>query len=207
MQVLKSEVRDSILRSAEKLFLKDGFEKVSMRSIAQTSGMTVGNVYRYFKNKDDIFGALVESLLGVLTEGLTHEIEPLNPDDADKLFEKYFDRFELFTSIVIAQRRSLILLFNKSHGTSYENEYNRFVGMMADHLRDHLTEMGCDPSLSEYNGFCDVLAHMFLQGVLKVLLNEPDKEAMGNIMQLLRMTVESIPGYMKFFGGDDATRD
>jgi len=207
MQVLKSEVRGAILRSAEKLFLENGFEKVSMRTIALKAGMTVGNVYRYFNNKNDIFAALVNPLLSVLIEGLTHEPEPLNPNDSSKLFEEYYDRFELFATIVVAQKRGLILLFNKSRGTSYENEYNRFVGMMADHLRDHLKEMGCDPSLSEYNGFCDVLSHMFMQGVLKVLITESDKKAVGIIIQLLKMMIDSVPGFMKFFGGNDATHN
>ena len=207
MQVLKSEVRGAILRSAEKLFLENCFEKVSMRTIALTAGMTVGNVYRYFNNKNDIFAALVNPLLSVLIEGLTHEPEPLNPNDSSKLFEEYYDRFESFARIVVAQKIKLILLFNKSSGTSYENEYSSFVRMLADHLRDHLKVMGCDTSISEYSGFCDVLSHMFMQGVLEVLLNESDKNAVGIIMQLLRIMVDSIPGYMKFFGGKDETRN
>jgi len=207
MQVLKSEVRGAILRSAEKLFLEDGFEKVSMRMIAQKAGITVGNVYRYFINKNDIFGALVDPLLEALKDDLTHEPEPLNTSDSGRLFEEYYDRFESFARIVVAQKIKLILLFNKSSGTSYENEYSSFVRMLADHLRDHLKVMGCDTSISEYSGFCDVLSHMFMQGVLEVLITESDKKAVGIIIQLLKMMIDSVPGYMKFFGGNDATHN
>ena len=53
-QVLKDEVRDSILESAREEFLEHGFDDSSMRRIAQKSRMTVGNLYRYFKSKDEL---------------------------------------------------------------------------------------------------------------------------------------------------------
>ena len=58
-QVLKDDIRDSIISSAKEEFLEHGFEGSSMRRIAQKSRMTVGNLYRYFKNKDDLNSFIV----------------------------------------------------------------------------------------------------------------------------------------------------
>ena len=58
-QVLKDSVRDTILKNAGEEFLEQGYEKASMRSIAQKSKMTVGNLYRYFKSKDELSDTIV----------------------------------------------------------------------------------------------------------------------------------------------------
>lgn len=61
MQVLKEAVRTAILKSARKEFEKNGLEKASMRVIASKAGMTVGNLYRYYSNKEDLFYAAIGS--------------------------------------------------------------------------------------------------------------------------------------------------
>ena len=73
-QVLKDEVRDSILESAREEFLEHGFEDSSMRRIAQKSKMTVGNLYRYFKSKDELSDVIVSptyALISRMVEKLT----------------------------------------------------------------------------------------------------------------------------------------
>lgn len=58
-QVLKEESREMILDAAKDEFMENGFKESSMRRIAQKSKMTVGNLYRYFKNKEDILEVIV----------------------------------------------------------------------------------------------------------------------------------------------------
>ncbi|WP_165861177.1 TetR/AcrR family transcriptional regulator [Paenibacillus paeoniae] len=52
-----------ILRTASQLFMEQGFEKVSLESVAQACGVTKASVYYYFSNKAVLF---TESLLFVL---------------------------------------------------------------------------------------------------------------------------------------------
>lgn len=47
-----------ILRSATRVFLKEGFDKTSMRKIATAAGVSVGTLYLYFENKDQLFYAV-----------------------------------------------------------------------------------------------------------------------------------------------------
>ena len=58
-QVLKEESRELILEAAKDEFMENGFKESSMRKIALKSKMTVGNLYRYFKNKEDILEVIV----------------------------------------------------------------------------------------------------------------------------------------------------
>ena len=48
------EMRSRIQNVALELFDKEGFENVSVEQIAQTVGCSVGNIYHYFKSKDEL---------------------------------------------------------------------------------------------------------------------------------------------------------
>ncbi len=67
-QVLKDDLRNKIMHSAADEFLEKGFQDASMRRIAAKSGMTVGNLYRYFKSKEDINRSIVGGTLGLLDD-------------------------------------------------------------------------------------------------------------------------------------------
>ncbi|MBI9014970.1 MAG: helix-turn-helix transcriptional regulator [Clostridiales bacterium] len=67
-QVLKEEVRERIEKAATLEFFEKGFEGSSLRQIARESGITPGNLYRYFDNKE----ALYESIVGESYRKLNH---------------------------------------------------------------------------------------------------------------------------------------
>jgi AcrR family transcriptional regulator len=51
----KLDRRKLIIESATKLFLKDGYEKTSIRNIADDIEYSPATIYLYFKEKDEIF--------------------------------------------------------------------------------------------------------------------------------------------------------
>ena len=51
----KTEMRDAILSAALKLFSDEGYDNVSMRRIASKIEYSVGTIYLYFKDRDEIF--------------------------------------------------------------------------------------------------------------------------------------------------------
>jgi AcrR family transcriptional regulator len=51
----KAQMRENILTAARRLFQEQGFDGTSMTTIALASGLSVGGIYLYFKNKDDVF--------------------------------------------------------------------------------------------------------------------------------------------------------
>jgi AcrR family transcriptional regulator len=54
----KRDVRRRILETAMKLFLEEGFEKVTIRRIAEVIEYSPAAIYLYFKDKDEILYAL-----------------------------------------------------------------------------------------------------------------------------------------------------
>ena len=66
MQILKENIRDCILKVARQQFEQKGYSKTSMREIAESAGVGVGNIYNYFTNKDDLFREVVRPVLYAL---------------------------------------------------------------------------------------------------------------------------------------------
>jgi AcrR family transcriptional regulator len=51
--------REAILATSAKLFSQQGYKEVSIRDIAQACGMTNAALYYHFKNKEDLFLAML----------------------------------------------------------------------------------------------------------------------------------------------------
>jgi AcrR family transcriptional regulator len=52
------ETRDLLLRAAETIFARDGYEGAELGEIALLAGRTKGAIYGHFKSKEDLFMAL-----------------------------------------------------------------------------------------------------------------------------------------------------
>ena len=63
MQHTKEEVRSRILEAAELEFDEQGYAGASMRSIVRRAGTSLGNIYRYYPNKEALFLSIVEPVL------------------------------------------------------------------------------------------------------------------------------------------------
>ncbi len=130
MQVLKEEVRQRIIKSARREFKKCGFEKASMRSIASSANMTVGNLYRYYKNKEDLYGAIIGSLFD--------EIKTLKsnlPEEPEARLNYLLDSFK---ELQKDHRSEWLILFGGSTGTKYQKVADDIHGILRDTLMDVL---------------------------------------------------------------------
>src|SRR5262252_4800718 len=52
--------RRQIVTGARRVFLAQGFDAASMGAIAREAGVSKGTLYVYFKNKEELFEAIVE---------------------------------------------------------------------------------------------------------------------------------------------------
>jgi AcrR family transcriptional regulator len=63
-----ADSRAAILEAAKLLFMQEGFRGISMRQIAEAVGMTKAALYYHFKDKEELFVAIVaEYLVGIST--------------------------------------------------------------------------------------------------------------------------------------------
>ncbi|MEZ6196715.1 MAG: TetR/AcrR family transcriptional regulator [Planctomycetota bacterium] len=77
--------RREILRAASKCFREKGFHPTGMRDVAASLGMTVGNLYYYFRNKGEILRFCQLHTLGRL-ERLARWVASLDAPADEKLF-------------------------------------------------------------------------------------------------------------------------
>jgi len=68
----RDEIRKKIVAEAFSLFLTNGFEKTKMEDVAARLNVTKPAIYRYFRNKEELFfAALVEQLMQEYNEAFT----------------------------------------------------------------------------------------------------------------------------------------
>lgn len=124
------ETRHAILDAAERVFQENGVSRTSMAEIASSAGVTRGAVYWHFKNKADLFNAMIQRIFAPLEATLEISIaqELGNPLVALRDFAVYF------LGRVVADtryRRVLEIFWHKCE----------YVGEMAA-LRDTYLECG-----------------------------------------------------------------
>ncbi len=78
-----SDKRERLIESAAKLFHQVGFRQTAIADIAEDSGVPLGNVYYYFKTKDELAAAVIEQR----TETIKAEARQWeeNPDPKERL--------------------------------------------------------------------------------------------------------------------------
>jgi len=58
---LAAQQRERILNAAKTCFVENGLAHTTMRDIASKADMSLGNIYRYFKNKEALIEAFIET--------------------------------------------------------------------------------------------------------------------------------------------------
>ena len=79
-----SHKRERLLDAAKALIHKHGFKQTTLADIAQESGVPLGNVYYYFKSKDDIAAAVIDEHVGNF-RAAAQELEEAEPDPRKRL--------------------------------------------------------------------------------------------------------------------------
>ena len=127
----KHDTYTEILKNAKDEFLKKGFEKASMRSIAAMTGITAGAVYKHFPSKAAIFEALVQPLIAqtlsigaVFSENAVHLYKTKG---IPVIREAIRTSLQNLCTLVYSRFDDFRLLFNRSAGTKYENIRHDFV--------------------------------------------------------------------------------
>jgi AcrR family transcriptional regulator len=77
----RKDLRQQILETAEELFVREGYEKVTMRKIAGRIDYSPTTIYHHFTDKGELFACLLEGyharLLAVMQEINGREQDPL----------------------------------------------------------------------------------------------------------------------------------
>lgn len=81
--------RKLILTAAEKLFARKDFKSVTVREIAGTAGVSIGTIYNYYQNLDELFVDVFVGSVKEITGMLDAEKQGDTPCSLDRLCEVY----------------------------------------------------------------------------------------------------------------------
>src|SRR5262245_20045117 len=84
----RSVLRRAILDAAREAFVRDGYQGVSMRNLAERVGCSHANLYLHFKDKEALFDCLVEQSFDQFGDGLRRMIEAARSGDPVTLLRK-----------------------------------------------------------------------------------------------------------------------
>lgn len=191
MQVLKDEIRDNIRLSAINEFKEKGYETATMRAIALGAGISVGNLYRYYKNKDCLFEEIVSSVYKHITTQ-THNNCKLEFIDINLM-----EHVELIERIINARkgrRDELYILLEKSKGSKYQD----VKGQIIKHLEKQFNEiiMTCvniDKEIVKGETFAKAVATSLIEGVCTIIREcKDEKSFVENIIQYVEFTIKSM---------------
>jgi len=93
---LQQARREKILNAALSIFSTVGYYKAEMSVIAQESEVGKGTLYRYFKNKEDLFLQTVENQTNQLYEYIFHKIKPI--EDPKEFLNQFFENIVNYCS-------------------------------------------------------------------------------------------------------------
>jgi AcrR family transcriptional regulator len=76
--------RERLMEAARSLIHRQGFNQTTLADIARESGVPLGNVYYYFKTKDDIAAAVIDDYRQRI-EAMLREVDESEPDPRKRL--------------------------------------------------------------------------------------------------------------------------
>lgn len=133
----KTASHAKIIEAARQEFREKGYEKASMRSIADRAGMTAAALYRHFPDKESMFGALVEPALNVFQTSYDSEKEDdfqwVGEHDLDSVWKTTFD-LAPWLDMIYEKYDAFQLLLCCAGGSRYESFIHDFVEMDAQDM-------------------------------------------------------------------------
>ncbi len=122
---------EKILQSGKGFFLELGYEGANLRDICKDAGITTGAFYRHFKDKEDLFSALVQpaydAFFRVNADGNNRGFNNLDSEMKLDLLENMKVTSRGLVEVIFSNKEDFILLINCSKGTSFEHFVEKVI--------------------------------------------------------------------------------
>ncbi|MEV0719050.1 helix-turn-helix domain-containing protein [Asanoa sp. NPDC050611] len=136
---MAESTRGRIQAVALELFTENGYEKTSLREIAERLGVTKAALYYHFKSKDEIVSSFAEDRLRRLDEIIEWaQAQPPGPERRQKLLSRYADEFfaSNHPSVMRFFEQNQTVVKTMSAGVEMRDRMMRVAGLMADDADD-----------------------------------------------------------------------
>ena len=199
-QILRNKT--VILRSSRELLHKTGFYGTTMEDIAEYSGFDRRTIYNHFKNKEDIFSALISGILMEIA-AVFDEIESEKAPILDKLRKVVLGLLDIFIEnaqmlnifmseyeINETKKKRYISAYTLKNIHDYKEIESRLIGMIRQ-AQDEGIVVNVHPYV-----LAGVLNELLLRSVI-VLHNQKGglrkKDLIRDIFEILSKNVVTVP--------------
>lgn len=201
-QIPKPHVRDAFLRAAAEAFAVQGFAATTMGDVAERAGSSVGNLYKYFANKQELFAAAVPSELAQQLKQRTRaRIEALGTArDVRELpsASPYHQLARDLLDFSLARRHAVVVLLARAEGTPLEPFAQGFVTELVAAALAYAR--GAYPAVRPSPQLCFVLQRAyqaFVGSLAAALLEFPDDDEARVVID--RLTAHHQGGLKSLF--------
>ena len=194
----EKETRENLLKCAKEEFLEKGYMQASLRSICKKAGVTTGALYFFFKDKEDLFGNLVQEPLGKLYEVTNqHYTEELRqtPETLSGVahinIEPDIETAKQIIHFLYQYQDEFRLVLEKSQGSRFDKCLDQIIERTEKHYRilaDKITDsIGMD-RIEDY--MIHWLSHMQVDVFVHMLTHEAsEEEALKHIEPIVKYII------------------
>ena len=175
MRIRKNDVKLKIRDSARALFFEMSYGEVSMRDVAEKSEMTVGNIYRYYENKEILFDDIVK--------------------------ECYDKVVKLIKVTDLVQKFIKTKMGVKEKGIYKNSKFKKFLlSTIINLITDNSAELYIlinNSKASKYEGFADQITNTIMQTIIKMVGIEEETAEIYSYM-----TISTLSYILKKYVGN-----
>jgi AcrR family transcriptional regulator len=148
---LAEDTESIILRAAEEVFSSKGFFGATIADIVEKAGVSRGTFYLYFKNREEVFSALLSRVVGemfMLSASRQTGTAQERVESANRAYLETFRRHREFMRSVIQ-----VATFDAGVAETLNSLRGKFVERVRTHLEKCLERQKChdiDPAISSF---------------------------------------------------------
>lgn len=191
MQAKKEEVKKDIESAALRVFFRKGYADAKMSDIAEEIQISVGNIYTYFKNKKELFYAVVPpSLVDYLKNVLVETIQIDNQTFFDGANNEKKSALVQEQLLLLTQySKQIVIIFEKNKGTVYSNAKNELIELMIETKKPYLKNSykRYEISTGENMILLNIIASNVINMILDLLKREMSPDSRKRIFEALRL--------------------
>ena len=190
MTAKDGETKLALIKAARSEFIEKGYINASLRSICKKAEVTTGALYFFFKDKDDLFDAVVggplRELDATVGEHLRREAEGDISDPLDETLD--IEDSKRIMEILFKYKEEFILILTKAQGSRYENIKDRLIDEMQTHYRLFATILEERFGCRHVDGYMiHYLAHIQIESFLYLLTHSKSREeAMKELPEVIK---------------------
>lgn len=194
------ETKERLIESARAEFSEKGYTKASLRKICASAGVTTGALYFFFKDKEDLFAAIVEQPFEELKKILLGHFTAEKEIPLSAIYEHIDGGHDELSAALIhqlyANYEAFMLLLTKSQGTRFERCVDEMVDMTDKTYRAMAEIMARQLPDKRINSYMlHWLSHMIIDAFIHLLTHEPnEKKAVIAMSRIMNFYVSSWIG-------------